>query len=258
MYIECPECGNSMEVSANLTGKKGRCPECGTVFTVRESQEKADDPSLPPDNTSAIEPGDEKSSETKRCPFCGEEILARARKCKHCGEFLNEREGDAGGGPVGNHTSTGDAQKVNSQSEKLVWKGHPSHLCYIVAYFFGGIYILGIITVLLGGIYILGGITAPLGLMIIVWAFLDQRYRIYTLTTKRVTMKNGILSRQTEEIMLDDIRNIVMKQGIIERLLGIGSVEIACAGTAAVEMKFRGVVDPDGLKSKIAQQRDAV
>lgn len=27
---------------------------------------------------------------TKRCPYCGEEILAIAKKCKHCGEWLDE------------------------------------------------------------------------------------------------------------------------------------------------------------------------
>lgn len=28
--------------------------------------------------------------ETTRCPYCGEEILAVAKKCKHCGEWLDE------------------------------------------------------------------------------------------------------------------------------------------------------------------------
>ena len=27
---------------------------------------------------------------TKKCPFCGEEILAEAKKCKHCGEWLDK------------------------------------------------------------------------------------------------------------------------------------------------------------------------
>lgn len=27
--------------------------------------------------------------DTKRCPYCGEEILAVAKKCKHCGEWLD-------------------------------------------------------------------------------------------------------------------------------------------------------------------------
>ena len=30
--------------------------------------------------------------ETIKCPYCGEEILAIAKKCKHCGEWLNNDE----------------------------------------------------------------------------------------------------------------------------------------------------------------------
>ena len=29
---------------------------------------------------------------TKECPYCGEEILATAKKCKHCGEWLEKHE----------------------------------------------------------------------------------------------------------------------------------------------------------------------
>ena len=33
-------------------------------------------------------------SNTKRCPYCGEEILGVAKKCKHCGEWLEKPEAE--------------------------------------------------------------------------------------------------------------------------------------------------------------------
>lgn len=39
-------------------------------------------------------------TQTRRCPFCAEEILVAAQKCKHCGEFLDGRGRTAAPAPV--------------------------------------------------------------------------------------------------------------------------------------------------------------
>jgi uncharacterized Zn finger protein (UPF0148 family) len=40
------------------------------------------------------------TSQTRRCPYCSEEILASAIKCKHCGEFLDGRSRQSAPQPV--------------------------------------------------------------------------------------------------------------------------------------------------------------
>lgn len=65
MKTNCPHCGQHFEVEEELAGRSVECSSCGKPFTI-----------------SAPEP-------TKRCPMCGEEILAVAKKCKHCGEYLD-------------------------------------------------------------------------------------------------------------------------------------------------------------------------
>ena len=34
----------------------------------------------------------ETTENTKKCPYCGEDILTTAKKCKHCGEWLDEEK----------------------------------------------------------------------------------------------------------------------------------------------------------------------
>lgn len=49
--------------------------------------------------------------QTKRCPYCGEEILASAKKCKHCHEWLEE--------PSDDNTSVEETIETKPQSLKV-------------------------------------------------------------------------------------------------------------------------------------------
>jgi membrane protein YdbS with pleckstrin-like domain len=167
--------------------------------------------------------------QTKACPFCGEEILASARKCKHCGEFL-----DGSPRPV-----PSVPQKKSAGPEKNIWEGHPSGLYYL-------------------GHWILGILLFPLGLITIPYAILDQRTRVFTHTTRKVIAKVGIISRKTHEVAIRDIRSINMNQSILERLFGLGTVQIGSAGTGGVEVEFKGIKNPARVRDQIRKTKDEI
>lgn len=66
------------------------------------------------------------------------------------------------------------------------------------------------------------------------------------LTSRRVLVKKGIISRKTEEIMLSAVETVRIKQGVVGRLLGYGSVYLTGRGMADVVIE----VTPNPMKVK--------
>tara|TARA_B110000908_G_scaffold49068_1_gene59884 strand:+ start:113 stop:487 length:375 start_codon:yes stop_codon:yes gene_type:complete len=74
----------------------------------------------------------------------------------------------------------------------------------------------------------------------------------YALTTKRVVTKEGIISRDSEEMRLVKVETVEVKQGIIGRMLGYGNVHIS--GTGSSNVIFRTVSHPIEVKKSIDAQ----
>ncbi len=80
--------------------------------------------------------------EQKNCPFCGEEILAIAKKCKHCGEMLKNNQGAS---LIGELEALRNRNKNRgNELEKILNSPSPSmKLVYLtLIWFFGILFIL--------------------------------------------------------------------------------------------------------------------
>lgn len=96
--FSCSHCGKSLTTSDDKAGRKAKCPGCGEVLKVPES----DVDSLASDDAADEDFGDDELPEapraarsgtrvkTQTCPMCGAKNPRRARTCEECGEKLTE------------------------------------------------------------------------------------------------------------------------------------------------------------------------
>lgn len=71
----------------------------------------------------------------------------------------------------------------------------------------------------------------------------------YIITTYRLHVREGFLSKQVQETRLRRIQNVTTNQSVIQRILGIGTVDYDTAGDNDGGDRFRmeGVRNPDAL-----------
>ncbi len=71
------------------------------------------------------------------------------------------------------------------------------------------------------------------------------------ITTKRVVCRTGVVSVHTDELKIARIESVEIKQSILGRILGYGSLWFSGVGTSKV--LFPNIKDPRGVKARMEE-----
>lgn len=77
----------------------------------------------------------------------------------------------------------------------------------------------------------------------------------YVLTSERIVVRTGILSRSGVEIPLENINNVLFSQSMVERALGYGDVLVESAGSQG-QSRLQDIPDPESFQSEIYRARE--
>ncbi len=77
----------------------------------------------------------------------------------------------------------------------------------------------------------------------------------FVVTTDRVIYRSGVLRKRSIEIPLDRINTVVSNQGVFERMIGAGDIEIESAG--ATPSVFTDIRKPAIVQAEIYKQSEA-
>ncbi len=97
---------------------------------------------------------------------------------------------------------------------------------------------------------------AIVGIIVFVVWYLRCRGTKLTITNEQTTLRTGLLSKFTNDVFHENVRNIIVRQTFFQRIMGVGYVGISSAGQGGIEIEVNGIPDPDRVKQIIDDCRD--
>jgi uncharacterized membrane protein YdbT with pleckstrin-like domain len=139
--------------------------------------------------------------------------------------------------------------------EQVMFEGHPSWRSIIAFYVKGLLGVLvaafavGIVTGTDANLVIL---VAVIGVAVVVLAgFIKRITTHYTITTRRLHIKRGIIAREIQETRLERVQNVNYNQSLLQRMLQVGDVDFDTAAGDDYNFIFAGVANPDEVVEQV-------
>jgi len=145
--------------------------------------------------------------------------------------------------------------------EQVVFEGHPSWRA-LLSFYIGGVVgaaVVGLLAALIVGVAI--GVLVGVGLFafVLVFGFVRRMATTYLVTTQRLYIRRGVLSKRVQQTRIDRVQNVNTDQRFRDRLLRVGTVDFDTAGTDDSEFRFIGISDPGDVVNAVDRaQREAV
>ena len=206
------------------------------------------------------------------CPQCDAELPSSALFCSRCGHALeleSQRRDDNAGrrkpynaGRLTPHATIATSD-LNDDEEHELWRGRYSAKgminYWLVA--IGATVILPVI-----GLYAHLDRVGWIGLsalMVVLWiglacVLVAQKLDVhYVLTNQRLIHKSGILTRQSHRIEVIDFDDVSYRQGIFERLVGVGTIEVVSSDRSDPVLELTGIDHVHHVASMMDEARRA-
>ena len=116
------------------------------------------------------------------------------------------------------------------------------------------------------GLLVWGVLLAPVGIGLILLArawYLVASTR-YRLTSQRLFAQTGLIAKNLEEVELFRVKDVTLSQGMLDRMLGTGTVTVLSTDDTAPRLALAGIRDPLAAKEAIrtafraARQREGM
>ena len=201
-----------------------------------------------------------------KCPKCGEGLSApdslagQSETCPECGNVATVPAPPTPTAPLPSSIpqptplkALAEAPSKPSGTGKVLWRGSPSWESFL------GFYILAILTGLVGLWMAMSAQVRPvvgtalmlLGGLIVMSVEFYRAFTKYRITDQIVYLQKGVLMRTTTEVPVAHLREVKLKQGMFERMLGVGSLGFSTSASSDMEIIWRGVRSPGHVRDLV-------
>jgi uncharacterized membrane protein YdbT with pleckstrin-like domain len=137
--------------------------------------------------------------------------------------------------------------------EQIVFEGHPSKRASLSFYLLFGLLAVVAAVVVAAAVSVGIGIVTLVALYAVLYlvGHVKRTATDYAVTTQRLYIRRGILSKRVQQTRIDRVQNVNTNQSLFERILRVGTVEFDTAGTDDSEFRFAGIANPSAVVAAV-------